>query len=124
MITPINLNLTLNSSGGACGEYFTNMFSSSFQPLTLVLLNQTLHIICPYSELFWSAFSPYFPAFGLNTGKIRTRTTPNTSTFYAVKANSHYYAKSNFALCNKKYFAIANLRKLRSGSRIHATSRT
>ena len=68
---------------------------------------------CPYSELFWSVFSriqteygeirsysgPYFPAFGLNTerysvslhiqsecGKIRTRITPNTDTFYAVIA--------------------------------------
>ena len=28
---------------------------------------------CPYSELFWSTFSP-----------IRTRITPNTDTFYAV----------------------------------------
>ena len=24
---------------------------------------------CPYSELFWSAFFPHFPAFGLNTGR-------------------------------------------------------
>ena len=48
---------------------------------------------CSYSELFWSVFS----AFGLNTerysvslriqsecGKIGTRITPNTDTFYAV----------------------------------------
>ena len=48
---------------------------------------------CPYSELF----CPHFPTFGLNTGsysvslriqsecgKIRTRITPNTDTFYAV----------------------------------------
>ena len=47
----------------------------------------------PYSELFWSAFS----TFGLNTeryfvslriqfeyGKVRTRVTPNTDTFYVV----------------------------------------
>ena len=45
----------------------------------------------------WSFSDPYFPAFGLNTerysvflrlqsecGKIRTRKTPNTDTFYAV----------------------------------------
>ena len=51
---------------------------------------------CLYSELFWSAF----PAFGLNTdrhgvslliqydcGKIWTRITPNTYTFYAVILN-------------------------------------
>ena len=49
---------------------------------------------CPYLELFWS----YFPAFGLNTeiygvslriqskcGKMRTRITPNTETYYTVK---------------------------------------
>ena len=48
---------------------------------------------CPCLELFWS----HFPAFGLNTkryfvslriqskcGKMRTRITPNTHTFYAV----------------------------------------
>ena len=26
-----------------------------------------LHKKCPYSEFFWSAFSPHFPAFGPNT---------------------------------------------------------
>ena len=26
---------------------------------------------CPYSELFWSAFSPHFPAFGLNAERYR-----------------------------------------------------
>ena len=55
----------------------------------------------PFSELFWSAFLPHFPTFGLNTerygvslriqsecgkmqGKMRTRITPYTDTFYAV----------------------------------------
>ena len=47
----------------------------------------------PYSELFWSTFFPHFPAFIIspysvrmreNAGKIRTRITPNTDTFYAV----------------------------------------
>ena len=70
----------------------------------------------PYSELFWSAFFPYFPAFGLNTErysvslriqygeilrissfsvrmrenaeKMRTRITPNTDSFYAVTNNT------------------------------------
>ena len=49
------------------------------------------------SELFWSTFLPHFPTFGLNTerygvfsrmqenaGKMPTRVTPNTDTFYAV----------------------------------------
>ena len=44
-------------------------------------------------ELFWSAFFPHFPAFGLNTdsvrmgknvGKLRTSITPNTNPFNAV----------------------------------------
>ena len=55
---------------------------------------------CSYSESLWSAFFSYFPAFGLNTerysylsvfspnagkcGKMWTRTTPNTDTFYLV----------------------------------------
>ena len=51
---------------------------------------------CPCSELFWSAFFPHFPTFGLNTylsvfspnvgkcGKMLTRITPNTDSFYAV----------------------------------------
>ena len=57
---------------------------------------------CPYSELFWSAFFPHFPAFGLNAeryapysirmwenaGKMRTRITPNTDSFYVVKKKS------------------------------------
>ena len=48
------------------------------------------------SDLFSSAFFPHFPTFGLNTdspylvlmrknaGKMRTRITPNTDSFYAV----------------------------------------
>ena len=34
----------------------------------------------PYSELFWSVFSRIRTEYG----KIRTRITPNTDTFYAV----------------------------------------
>ena len=40
----------------------------------------TLREKCPYSELFWSAFSRIRTEFG----KIRTRITPNTDTFYSV----------------------------------------
>ena len=29
--------------------------------------SETLRKKCPYSELFWSAFFPHLPAFGLNT---------------------------------------------------------
>ena len=66
---------------------------------------------CPYSELFWSAFFPYFPAFGLNkerynispysvqiwenAGKMRTRIIPNTDTFYAVSYMLKKYATNS-----------------------------
>ena len=46
---------------------------------------------CVKSVRIWSYSGPYFPSFGLNTdrnskcGKIRTRITPNTNTFHAVK---------------------------------------
>ena len=46
-----------------------NLTSSSEK----ILQTLTLREKCPYSELFWSAFS-----------RIRTRTTSNTDTFYAV----------------------------------------
>ena len=47
---------------------------------------------CSYSELFWSAFFQHFPVVGPpylvrmreNAGKMWTRITPNTTTFYAV----------------------------------------
>ena len=45
---------------------------------------------CPYSELFWSAFSRIRTEHGVSLriqsecGKIRTRITPNTETFHAV----------------------------------------
>ena len=50
-------------------------------------MSEVLREMCPYSDLFWSLFSRV-P--GLNTvkyeyGKIRTRITPTTDTFYALK---------------------------------------
>ena len=36
---------------------------------SFLIICLTLRKKCAYSELFWSAFFPYFPAFGLNTGK-------------------------------------------------------
>ena len=55
----------------------------------------TLRKKCPYSELFCSAFFPHFSAFGLNTGKMRTRITPNTDTFYAVSSYWRYFLHWN-----------------------------
>ena len=43
---------------------------------------------CPYSELFWSLFSRIRTGYGeihSKFRKIRTRKTPNTDTFHAVK---------------------------------------
>ena len=66
-----------------------------------------LHKKCPYSVLFWFAFFSHFPAFGLNTeryysvrmrenaGKMRTRITPNTDTFYAVYSKNWLAEKRN-----------------------------
>ena len=74
------------------------------------IFNTTLREKCPYSELFWSAF----PACGLNTeryfvslriqsecGKMQTRITPNTDTFYAVLFIwSHTFKQYNTLLLN------------------------
>ena len=67
---------------------------------------------CPYSESFWSTFSPIRTeysvrmysdwilspnVFGLNSqsecGKMRTRITPNTDTFHEVKSFWHWHLK-------------------------------
>ena len=59
---------------------------------------RTLRKKSPCSELFWFAFFPHFPVCGLNTeryspysvrmrentGKMQTRITPNTDSFYAL----------------------------------------
>ena len=55
-----------------------------------VSLNYNLPLCekCPYSELFWSAFSRIWTSYGetlqCECGKMRIRITPNTDTFYAV----------------------------------------
>ena len=54
------------------------------------------HEKCPYSELFWSAFSRIRSEYGeiLRSSAfshIRTRITPNTDTFHAVTYSSVYW---------------------------------
>ena len=48
---------------------------------------------CPYSELFWSAFFPNFPAFGLNTERYRVYTegsdNPHNSKIW--ETSSHWF---------------------------------
>ena len=53
-----------------------------------LVYDERFHILlrenCSYSELFWSVFSRIRTAYGeILCGKIRTRLTPNTETFYA-----------------------------------------
>ena len=72
-----------------------NTYGSLLIPLLTEKLPDDLHFV--KSVRIRSFSGPYFPAFGLNTeiysvslriqfecGKIRTRKTPNTDTFYAV----------------------------------------
>ena len=41
--------------------------SINLEIFKLILAFRRLRKICPYLELFWSAFFLHFPAFGLNT---------------------------------------------------------
>ena len=59
----------------------------------VILKRRSLCKKCPYSELFWSTFSRIRTEYGeicrisriqTESGKIRTRITPNTDTFHAV----------------------------------------
>ena len=76
--------------------------------IVIIIIIITIIIIiiihCVKSVLIGSFSGPYFPAFGLNTercrvslriqsdcGKMRTRRTPNTDTFYAV-----YFPENSF----------------------------
>ena len=55
-----------------------------------VEIKQPLRRKCPYSELFWSAFSRIWTEYSvslriqLESGKILTRITPNMNTFHAM----------------------------------------
>ena len=69
-----------------------------------------LNIIhCVKSACIWSYSGPYFPVFGLNTerkgvslriqskcGKLRTRITPNTDSFYTVITSTYLPFLSRF----------------------------
>ena len=54
-------------------------------------ISRTLHEKCPYSELFWSVSS-----------RIRTRKSPNTDTFYAVKSSIF----SRIDYCNNLFIVL------------------
>ena len=51
-------------------ENHINLFDLSYdyiKPIQYEFGTKTLRKKSPYSELFWSAFFPHFPAFGLDT---------------------------------------------------------
>ena len=59
--------------------------------------------MCPYSELFWPAFSPIRTKYGM-----QTRITPNTDTFHAViprkmKSNLPYRTIRDFIHLNQMH---------------------
>ena len=65
--------------------------NNEFMRVTEMLHSSTLGEKCPYSELFWSAFSRIWTEYGEESfriqskcRKMRTGITPNTDTFYAV----------------------------------------
>ena len=72
---------------------FPKMTRYQFQQPTYCKENGLLRKKCPYSELYWSAFSRIWTEYGeirsicpysVQMEKIQTRITPNTDTFYAV----------------------------------------
>ena len=93
MRVKFSIKLTYVSVSGVRKCYFLENFPS--------VLNEWSQVIwfdwyCVKGVRIWSSSGPYFPQSGLNTerfvslriqsecGKIRTRTNPNTDTFYAV----------------------------------------
>ena len=72
---------------------------------------------CPYSELFWSAFfrigteygeTPYSVPMRENAGKMRTRITPNTDTFYALNLINVPTRYKNFDNPTSIYLILTN----------------
>ena len=74
---------------------------------------------CPYSEFFWSVFSPIRTEYG----KTRTRKKPNTDTFYAPLGKSdHSVFNFNYDCyydwiipSRKKYISTIKLTLIRQG---------
>ena len=57
---------------------------------------------CPYSELFWSVFSPNRTEYGEIDGRMWTRITPNTDTFNVVILETliHFCLGIRLKVCN------------------------
>ena len=82
------------------GLYCRCLFLSKWKVL---FFQRTQHCKkCPYSELFWSAFFPHFPAFRLNTERYcvsRSRYFP-----YAINRTSHWISQSSILNHEKMAF--------------------
>ena len=73
------------------------ILSPYFCKTKIIQLSYPLHKKCPYSELFWSAIFPHFSVrMRKNAGKMWTRITPNTDTFYAVSDSLDILSKIVF----------------------------
>ena len=98
------LNLTLREGKlGMTGRWLTSNSLWLIWLIYMLFITWSLREKCPYSKLFWSAFShirteygeilrisPYSVRMQENAGKMRTRITPNTDTFYAVKLTKKF----------------------------------
>ena len=81
----------------------------------------TLHKKSPYSEFFWSAFSrvfshsdwisPYSVQMRENQGKVRTRITLNTDSFYAALLFDKVLPFGNFWQCGRLIFFFTLLHR-------------
>ena len=74
-------------------------------------LYQTLREMCPYSQLFWSACSRIMERYSASLciqsecGKIRTRITPITATFHAMKMSFIVLISSRTVKIAKKLYS-------------------
>ena len=109
-----------------------NNISGFYHVPFVILYKQSLSETCPCSKLFWSAFSciwteyeRYYVSLRIQPkfGKIWTRITPNTDTFYTVNIsdkfwsgfgvwscnNSSHEMKRQWFLCCKRFTILTNV---------------
>ena len=88
-LTSISKNAYINKLDDIVNKY-SNKYHSRIKIKSVHVKSIThiaLHKKCPYSKLFWSAFSHIWTEYGeiqSKCVKMRTRITPNTDTFHAM----------------------------------------
>ena len=88
-LTSISKNAYINKLEDIVNKY-SNKYHSRIKIKSVHVKSIThiaLHKKCPYSKLFWSAFSHIWTEYGeiqSKCVKMRTRITPNTDTFHAM----------------------------------------